>query len=112
LVESWISDTEHPVVTEVNLDAVAVNRNQFDRSTIKKNGDWIEYTDNETHGFQRFKELKTSNGRFTVEYQNNGGGTLTTASVIEFSIEKRELHKDGKPISVRVLRIASIATKE
>jgi hypothetical protein len=111
LVESWLSDTEHPVVTEVNLDAAATNRNQFDRSTIKNNGEWIEYTDNENHGFKRFKALKTSNGRFAVEFQSNEGGTLTTALVIEFTIEKREIQNDGKPASVRVLRVAAIAAK-
>ena len=111
LVESWISDTEQPVVTEINLDAVAANRNQFDPAPIKKNGEWIEYTNEKGRGFKRFRELKTSNGRSAVEYQSNDGGTLTTVSVIEFSIERREIHKDGRPMTVRVLRVASIATR-
>ncbi len=37
-VESWISDTMSPVLTEVNLDAVQRNRNQFDRDEIKQEG--------------------------------------------------------------------------
>ena len=111
LVESWISDTEQPVVTEVNLDAVTKNRNQFDFSTVRTVGEWIEYTTDNDQGFHRFRERKSSSGCYAVEYQSNGGGTLTTASIIEFTIEQRELQKDGKPISVRVLRVASVASK-
>ena len=111
MVECWISDTEEPVVTEVNLDAIAKNRNQFDFSTVKKDGEWMECPTEDGRGFRRFKELKTEKGHFAVEYHSNGGGTLNTASIIEFSIEKRELRKDGKLISVQVLRIISVANK-
>lgn len=42
LVTCWPSDTDEPVVTEVNLDAVTRNRNQFDTTLVKTPGEWTE----------------------------------------------------------------------
>jgi hypothetical protein len=44
-------------------------------------------------------------------YHENGGGTLTTAAVIEFEIEKRNIKRDGKPVTIRVLRVSSYDKK-
>ena len=41
MVLCWWSDTESPVVTEVNLDAVRRNRNQFDRDAVTRKDGWI-----------------------------------------------------------------------
>lgn len=111
MVECWLSDSEEPVATEINLDAVAKNGNQFDFSAVKKDGEWTVCPGEDGRGFRRFKELKVDNGEIAVEYQSNGGGTFTSASIIEFTIEKRALRKNGKPISVRVLRVVSVAAK-
>jgi hypothetical protein len=46
-----------------------------------------------------------------VEYQENGGGTLTTASIIEFEVEKRNVRRNGKPVAIRVLRFSSYNQK-
>src|SRR5438045_924226 len=41
LLESWGSDSEYPVVTEINLDAVAGDSNQFPLDDVKRDGKWI-----------------------------------------------------------------------
>lgn len=111
MVTSWNSDTEQPVVTEVNLDAVAKNRNQFDLAQVKKNGEWIGCVGEDGHGFRRFKTIKSDKKLFVIEFQSNAGGTLTTATLIEFVIETRDIRKAGKTHSIPVLRIMSIETK-
>jgi hypothetical protein len=55
----------------------------------------------------RYRLLEGKGNHYKIEYQENGGGTLTTASIIEFSIEKRDIRRDGKPASIRVLRVSS-----
>ena len=111
MVTPWDSDTEEPVVTEINLDAVAKNRNQFDFSKVKKNGDWIESAGDDGHSVSRYKIIKSDKQRQSIEFQRNGGGTLTTVSLIEFVIETREIRKAGKVRRIQVLRVISIETK-
>ena len=111
MVTSWDSDTEEPVVTEINLDAVAKNRNQFDFSKVKKNGDWIESAGDDGHSVSRYKIIKSDKQRQSIEFQRNGGGTLTTVSLIEFVIETRAIRKAGKVRRIQVLRVISIETK-
>jgi hypothetical protein len=48
---------------------------------------------------------------YKIEYQENGGGTLTTAAVIEFSVEKQNIQRDGKPVAIRALRVSSYDKK-
>lgn len=111
MVTSWDSDTEQPVVTEVNLDAVAKNRNQFDFSKVKKNGEWIECVGDDGHGFSRFKTIRSDRKRLVIEFQRNGGGTLTTVTLIDFVLEARPILKSGKAHSIQVLRVMSIERK-
>jgi hypothetical protein len=106
MIQSWISDTESPVVTEVNLDAVQRNRNQFDQDGVKHEDGWIVYRES-GGGFKRYRVIERKGNHYRVEYQENGGGTLTTVSQIEFSIDKREIHMDGKPTVVNTLRVIS-----
>lgn len=108
LVACWNSDTEQPVVTEINLDAVRKNRNQFDAATVRTNGDWIECPGRDDQGFRRFKVISSGENIFVVEFQSNSGGTLTTATRIEFVIETRELRTAGKTRPVSVLRVVSL----
>lgn len=111
MVTSWDSDADQPVVTEVNLDAVVKNRNQFDFSKLKRNGNWIECPGDEGCGFTRFKIIKSDKQRLLVEFQRNAGGTLTTGTLIEVVIETRDVHMAGKAQSIQVLRVISIETK-
>ena len=64
-----------------------------------------------SNGFMRYRVLESKGNHYKVEYQENGGGTLTTASTIEFDIEKRNIQRDNKPVTIRVLRVLSYNQK-
>jgi len=55
--------------------------------------------------------LETKGQRYKIEYQENGGGSLTTSATIEYTLDKREIRKDGKPAMIRVLHIISFHSK-
>jgi hypothetical protein len=59
----------------------------------------------------RYRVLQSKGNHNKIEYQENGGGTLTTASIIEFEIENRQIRREGKPATIRVLRVSSYAHK-
>jgi hypothetical protein len=107
MINCWISDSESPVVTEINLDAVEKNGNEFNEDGLKQDGEWLQCPVPDTHGFMRYRVLEAKGNHYKVEFQENGGGTLTTASIIEFEIEKRNIRRDGKPVAIRVLRVSS-----
>ncbi len=111
MISSWISDSESPVVTEINLDAVEKNGNQFNDDDLTQDGEWLRCPVPDTDGFMRYRVLESKGNHYKVEYQENGGGTLTTASVIEFNIEKRNIRRDGKPVTVPVLRVSAYMQK-
>lgn len=108
MAESWLSDVAQPVVTEINLDAVARNRNQFDHDGVSKQGGWVHYADPESKGFTRYKFLKPEGGIRRVLFQNNGGGSLTTSTTIGYRIFRRAvITEDGKE-EISVLKIELI----
>ncbi len=111
MINCWVSDSESPVLTEINLDAVEKNGNEFNQDGLKEDGEWLQCPTSDTNGFMRYRVLESKGDRYKVEFQENGGGTLTTASIIGFSIEKRNIQRDGKPVTVRVLRVSSYAEK-
>jgi len=99
------------VVTEINLDAVESNRNQFNMDDVKPDGEWARVPTTDDGGFMRYRVLGLKGNTYTVEYQENGGGSLTTDSKIEFVIDKRTIQRDGKPWNMRVLRVVSYKSK-
>jgi hypothetical protein len=111
MINCWISDSESPVVTEINLDAVERNGNEFNQDGLKQDGEWLQCPALDAGGFMRYRVLESKGNQYKVEYQENGGGTLTTSFVIEFEIEKRNIHRDGKPVTIRVLRVSSYDQK-
>ena len=111
LIQSWVSDPESPVATEINLDAVESNRNQFSGDGVKLEGGWTVFRETGEAGFKRYRVIDVEGDHYKVEYQDNGGGSLTTATVIGFTLLKREIRKDGKPVEVRVLRVDSLDSK-
>jgi len=111
MINSRISDSESPVVTEINLDAVEKNGNQFNSDEVKPDGEWLRCSVPDSDGFMRYRVLNSKGNHYKVEYQENGGGTLTTAAIIECEIEKRNIHRDGKPVTIRVLRVSSFNQK-
>ncbi|HET9800488.1 MAG TPA: hypothetical protein VFP82_02280, partial [Chthoniobacterales bacterium] len=113
LIQCWISDVESPVVTDINLDAVDKNGNEFNDDGLKVDGQWTKCPNPDSkEGFMWVRVLESKGNHYKVEYQENGGGTLTTASIIEFDIQKRNIQRDGKPMSIRVLRVTSYADKK
>jgi len=111
MIDCWVSDSESPVVTEINLDAVEKNGNEFNQDRVSQDGEWMRCPLPDTNGFMRYRVLEAKGDRYKVEYQENGGGTLTTSSIIEFEIENREIRREGKPAMIRVLRVSSYAHK-
>jgi hypothetical protein len=43
MIDCWIADSESPVVTEINLNAVEKNGNQFNEDGLKQDNDWLVY---------------------------------------------------------------------
>jgi hypothetical protein len=111
MIDCWISDSESPVVTEINLDAAEKNGNEFNENGLKQDGEWLQSPAPDSKGFMRYRVLDSKGDHYKVEYQENGGGTLTTASTIEFDIEKRNIQRDNKPVTIRVLRVSSYNQK-
>jgi hypothetical protein len=111
MIGCWVSDSESPVVTEINLDAVEKNGNEFNQDGMRQDGEWLRCPVPDTNGFMRYRMLESKGNHFKIEYQGNGGGTLTTASIIEFDIEKRNIPRDGKAAAIRVLRVSSYNQK-
>lgn len=111
MINCWISDSESPVVTEINLDAVEKNGNEFNQDGLKQDGEWLQYPVPDSNGFMRYRVLDSKGSHYKVEFQENGGGSLTTASTIAFSIEKRSIKRDGKPVTISMLRVSSYDQK-
>jgi hypothetical protein len=111
MIECWISDSESPVATKINLNAVEKNGNQFNEDGLREDGEWLSYSSPDTGGFMRYRVLEAKGNHYKIEYQENGGGTLTTASTIEFEIDKRHIRRNGSPMTIRVLRVSSYTQK-
>ena len=111
MINCWISDSESPVVTEINLHAVEKDGNEFNEDGLKQDGEWLQCPLPDSNGFMRYRVLESKGNHYKVEYQENGGGTLTTSSTIVFEIEKRSIQRDGKPVTIRVLRVLSYSQK-
>jgi hypothetical protein len=111
MIDCWVSDSESPVVTEINLDAVEKNGNEFNQDGLSHDGEWLQCPMPDTNGFMRYRVLERKSNHYKVEYQENGGGSLTTASIIKFEIDKRNIRRDGKPVAIRVLRVSSYNEK-
>jgi hypothetical protein len=111
MIDCWISDSGTPVATEINLNAVEKNGNQFSEDGLKQDGEWLNYSSPDTGGFMRYRVLEAKGNHYKIEYQENGGGTLTTASTIEFEIDKRHIRLNGSPMEIRVLQVSSYTQK-
>ncbi len=51
IIGSVVSDSESPVVTEINLDAVVRNTNQFPQDNVKQDSEWTTYRKEDGRGF-------------------------------------------------------------
>lgn len=109
MVQSWISDRQAPVVTEVHLEAMRANRNQFDFAAVRRDGPWIVYRDG--NEMLRFRVTGHAGRSWTVVYQENDGGSFTSQSVIRFNLLARPLQVDGQPLEASILRVLGIDTR-
>ncbi len=66
---------------QTNLDAVKKNGNELNQDGLKQDGEWLQCPVSDTSGFMRYRVLESKGGHHKIEYQENGGGTLTTAAV-------------------------------
>ena len=110
-IEGWLSDGESPIATEINLDAVEMSTNQFQPDEVQQEDGWFRAKGRDGEGFVRYRITEQNGNHYKVDYQENGGGSLTTLAKIEFTVEKREMRIAGKPKTIRVLRVLSYADK-
>src|SRR6266700_1868632 len=59
MISCWISDSESPVVTEINLDAVEKDGNEFNQDGLKQDGEWLQCPVPDTNGFMRYRMLES-----------------------------------------------------
>lgn len=111
LVQGWLSDGVSPVVTEINLDAVATSRNQFESESVKQEEEWTRCAGTGGEGFLRYRVLAAQGQRYKIEYQENGGGSLTTSAIIECDLAFRAVTVNGAAVKMRVLRVVSYREK-
>jgi hypothetical protein len=69
MIDCWVSDSESPVATEINLNAVEKNGNQFNEDGLKQDGDWLVYSLPDTGGFMRYRVLESKGNHYKIEYQ-------------------------------------------
>ncbi len=110
-MQCWMSDAKYPVVTEINLDAVEQNGNQFPAGEVTEENGWVVSRVAGGEGFKRYRMSGTGDSRYQVEFQENGGGSLTSSSLLDCSVEQRSLSIDGKATTVRVLRVHGCSAK-
>ena len=108
MIESWLSDSISPVLTEINLDAVAANQNQFNDEEVKEIDGWRHWNNPADHGFVRYRIMEAKGNRYKIEFQQNGGGSLTSKTMVEVAVEKRKITVDRKEKTIRVLRVYSL----
>jgi hypothetical protein len=66
VINCWISDSETPVVTEINLDAVVKDGNEFNQDGLKQDGDWLQWPVPDRNGFMRDRPLESMSIRKTA----------------------------------------------
>ena len=112
-IEGWLSDGESPIATEINLDAVEMSTNQFQPDEVQQEDGWFRAKGRDAEGFVRYRITEHTGNHYKVDYQENGGGSLTTLAKIELHLrgEARTVRVDGKAKTIRVLRVLSIADK-
>lgn len=113
LILCWDSDTISPVATEINLEAVYKNNDQFDYSRVTKEKDlggveWIVYTPSDQRGYNRYRIVEQTSQMTRVIFNENGGGSYTSQAKITYQIVKRSLEIEGKKNNISALRVLAI----
>ena len=111
MIICFISDTESPVVTAVNLNAVLKNRNQFDYEKVHTDGERVVFNDPDGIGVLNYKLVSRKNDSFRIVYRENGGGSLTTLRYITFRIESRKIVVNGESVAIKNLIVSDVGVK-
>ena len=106
LATCWLSDTEQPVATEINLDAVRADRNQFNYDAVSNENGWITFKDAE--GSMQYRVLRQSGSCYTVKFLESGGGSFTKSTIIGYSLLRRTVLTDGTEKEISVLKVTSV----
>jgi hypothetical protein len=64
MIDCWISDSESPVVTEINLDAVEKNGNEFNENGLKQDCEWLQSPAPDSNGFMRYRMLESKGNHY------------------------------------------------
>ena len=108
MVMCWLSDTTVPVATEISLDAVEKNDNQFSGS-VYTDGEWTRVDETgDGSGFMRDRVLNSQGDYHFIEFQSNGGGTLTVSTRVGFLLLYRDIGVNGEELRLRLLRVESV----
>ena len=115
LILCWDSDTISPVATEINLEAVYKNNDQFDYSRVTKKKDldgveWIVYRPSDQSGYNEYRIVEQTSENTRVIFNENGGGSYTSQAKITYQIVKRSVQIEGKKTDISVLRV--LATEQ
>ena len=108
MVMCLISDTESPVVTAINIDAVLKNRNQFDYDNVSTVDGWVNFNDPDKLGTLRYKVISEEAGSYRIVYMENAGGSLTTIQHITFHIRLDKINLGGKSVTINNLVVDAI----
>jgi hypothetical protein len=54
------------VVTEINLDAVVKDGNEFNQDGLKQDSDWLQWPVPDRNGFMRYRPLESMSIRKTA----------------------------------------------
>jgi len=112
MVLCWDSDMISPVLTEINLDAVYRNNDQFDFKRLEivteSEGDSVYYRDQSERGYLSYRVLEEINGVTRIKFYENGGGSGTSSETITYETKKRTVRIDGEKVEISVLSVLAI----
>ena len=103
MVLSWVSDKEQPVVTQVNLDAMRGNNDQFDYSAVEQDGKRVRYSQNDETISYWLED--SGDGKIRAHVVQGGSGSLSMQ--IDFQILKERVKIDGLIKEIEVLDVVA-----
>jgi uncharacterized protein len=108
-----LSDQREPVVTEINLDAVKANSNQFNDGAVKVDGQSVAYSQEDEGVVERigYRYEQTGNN-IVFNFFENDGGTLTRTVKIVGQVAERDVLVDKKMAAIKVLRILEVEERD
>jgi hypothetical protein len=107
MISCWLSDSEEPVVTQFSMDAIRRNSNEYDYDRVTVEDGHVVFR--EGRELISYELKKTDQRTYEAHVYANGGGTLTTYTIITFRIVQKRIVRNGKTITLEVLDVRGIA---